>query len=59
MHVIDQKLVKDKHQVMHELILFYDLLESFGRGFAYPSCELLQLGKNKSKKHSLFSLIII
>ena len=45
MDVIDQKITKDKHKVMNELKLFYDRLESFGREFAYFSCEVLQLDK--------------
>ena len=49
MDVIDQKLGKGKHQAMHELRLFYDQLESFGRELAYSSRELLQLSKKKKE----------
>lgn len=31
MDVIVQKIIKDKHKVMHELKLFHDQLESFGK----------------------------
>ena len=60
MDVIDQKLGRGKHQAMHELRLFRDQLESFGREFAYSSHKLLQPGKESLKNyHSVFSLITI
>ena len=60
MDVIDQKLGKGKHQAIHELRLFRDRLESFGRELAYSSRELLQPGKKSLKDyHSVFSLITI
>ena len=60
MNVIDQKFGKGKHQAMHELRLFRDRLESFGRELAYSSRELLQLGKKSLRDyHSVFSLVTI
>ena len=57
---VNQKLGKLMHQAMHELELFRDRLESFGRELVYSSHELLQLGKRTLKDyHSVVSLITI
>ena len=53
MDVIDQKVLKGKHEMLNELKLFHDRLKSFGKDLAYSSCEILQPGK------SLFSFISV
>ena len=58
MDVIDQKLGKAKHHAMHELRLFRDRLESFGRELAYSSLELLQPSKKSLKNYHRVSLLI-
>ena len=41
MDVIDQKVLKGKHETLNELKLFHDQLRSFGKDLAYSSCEVL------------------
>ena len=45
MDVIEQKVIKGKHNTMHELKLFYDWLKSFGRELACSSHEALRPSK--------------
>ena len=45
MDVIDQKVLKGKHEMLNELKLFHDRLRCFGRDLAYSSCEVFQTGK--------------
>ena len=54
MDVIDQKVLKGKLETMNEMKLFRDRLGSFGRGLAYSSHEVLQLGKILSSFISMF-----
>ena len=42
MDIIDKKNIKDKNNVINELKLYCDQLESFGKGFSYSSHKILQ-----------------
>ena len=56
MDVIDQKVLKGKHEMLNELKLFHDRLKSFGKDLAYPSREVFQLGKKLFSFISVFVL---
>ena len=45
MDVIEQKVIKGKHNTKHELKLFCDRLKSFGRELACSSHEALRPSK--------------